>query len=336
MFLVHFADYLVRRNLQHLIVHVTNRCNYRCKHCFIDFSRPQDLSLEECVSLAGQVGNLFWLDIGGGEPFLRKDLPDIVCAFKTRVVTIPTNGSLRDAAVEQLKAMRKRTDADITVCISIDGLQETHDSIRKQGSWDEAWATYDSIRGLDGISLKINTVLSAENHREILDLMEIVKERAADFHSVMLLRGSPSDPALGLPSFDDLEKLIPRILKILAGYHYGRDPLSARVLRNYHRYLWKLSVDTLKQRTQVIPCLAGRAHMVVMPDGSVHPCELLPAVGNIKDSSWREILEGEELKKQVKSIKAKDCHCTHNCAMLDSILFNPANIRHLVLPTRME
>ena len=332
MFPLSFMEYLVRQNLQHMIVYVTNRCNYRCNHCFVDFSeKKEDLDLDYYISLARQVGRLFWLDIGGGEPFLREDLPEIIAAFNTKIVMIPSNGSLRDLAVEQLQEIRRRTDAEIGVSLSIDGFRETHDRIRnRKGSWDKVWETYESIRKLDNISVKINTVLSRENYQEILDLMREVRKRGPDFHSVILLRGEPNDPAFGLPPLDELSSLIPEMLRILAAYHYGRNPLSAHILRNYHRYLWMLSSKILREHTQVIPCLAGRAHMVVMADGSVCSCELLPPVGSIKTQSWNEIMKSNTFKAQLKFIMDKKCYCTHNCALLCSILFNPASIPHLI------
>ena len=59
-------------------MHVTNACNFRCDHCFVDFESPKrDLKLDVYQQLAADSPPLMWLDIGGGEPFLRKDLADI-------------------------------------------------------------------------------------------------------------------------------------------------------------------------------------------------------------------------------------------------------------------
>ena len=102
-FAANFGDFLLHRNLKHLIVHVTNHCNFRCDHCFIDFSKKNDLKLEDFKRLGQQFGRLFWLDIGGGEPFIRKDLAEIVANFETRIVQIPSNGSLPDQIIDQIK-----------------------------------------------------------------------------------------------------------------------------------------------------------------------------------------------------------------------------------------
>lgn len=329
-----FAEYLLRRNLQHLIVHVTNHCNFRCDHCFIDFSPKRDLKLDAYQRLGKQAGRLFWLDIGGGEPFLRKDLADIVAAFETSVVTIPSNGSLPDLMEEQIGRLMRTSSASPVVSLSLDGLQATHDRVRNApGNWDQVWSTFERLRAIDGLSVKVNTVLTRDNAPEILELMREVRRRGPDFHSIILLRGDPADPNVALPPMEELRQLGPDIFAILETYDYGRNPVAGHILRNYHRYLWNVSLRTIRDRTQVIPCHAGKAHMVVMGDGSVSSCEMLPAVGSIQDQSLDEIRSSAALRDQVRDIENKACHCTHNCAMFDSILFRPASVPHLLRTT---
>lgn len=326
------AEYLVKQNLQHLILHVTNNCNFRCDHCFIDFSPKRDLTLAQYQDLAKQVGKIFWLDIAGGEPFLRLDLAEIIAAFDCKVVQIPSNGSLSDRMVTQLQKLKQLTQAEITISLSIDGLEATHDRLRhQQGSWQQVWKTLAAIRELGGIAVKINTVLSKENAHEIIDLMRTVRQYAPDFHSIILLRGDPMNPALGLPPLELLTKLAPDIFAILETYSYGQNRISAHILRNYHRYLWKISLQTLEQKTQIIPCLAGTAHQVVWGDGRVSPCEMLETVGDLKTQTLAEITASPAWQQQLQDIRAKKCHCTHNCAMFDSIFFNPLNFSHLAV-----
>lgn len=330
-----FLRHLVRPAPQHLILHVTRRCNYRCRHCFVDKTKGEEISLGDCRRLAREVGRILWLDIGGGEPFLRDDLPEIVAAFSAQIVMIPTNGSLPERILEQLGRMRAMTRAQIGISLSVDGLRESHDRIRdKPGSWDTVWSTYERLRRVEGISVKINTVITNENWQEIPELMDVVWEKKPDFHSLILLRDTPSDSALRLPTLPELRGLVPGILRGQARYDYGRNPLAAGLLRNYHRRLWEVSLGTLERQTQVVPCLAGQVHLVVASDGAVSPCELLPTVGSIATQPWREILQGAALARSRRSIARKECHCTHNCALLMSILFNPASIPHLVLPSR--
>lgn len=332
MFAFHFADHLLRQKLKHIIVHVTNRCNMRCGHCFVDFSTRDELTLNELRSLAGHVGKLLWLDMSGGEPFMRPDLVDIVSSFRSDVITIPTNGYHSDKIPQVLADIRDRIRSELVVSISIDGLKDTHDRLRKKsGSWGKAWETFEGIRAMKGISVKINTVLNNANAGEMLELMKLVRHKGPDFHSVILLRGSPADKDSALPSVDTLESLAPEILKVLSTYGYGQGPIRSRILRNYHRYLWDVSLRTLREQRQVVPCLAGSAHMVVYADGGVSSCEILKPVGNIREQSLPEIMKSKGLKEQRRSIQEGTCSCTHNCALLDSIILRPSSIARMII-----
>jgi len=326
-----FSEYLLRQNLLHMIVHVTNHCNFRCDHCFIDFSPKKDLSLDDYKALAHDVGHLFWVDIGGGEPFLRKDLADIVAAFDAKVVTIPSNGSLPDLMERQLTRMRELTNAELVLSLSLDGLEATHDRIRNQpGNWKQVWDTFDRLRRLGWLTIKINTVLNADNEGEIITLMNEVRTHEPDFHSIILLRGNPADPDMKLPPMQRLREIGPEIYAILETYDYGRQWLASYVLRNFQRYQWNVSLQTIEEQRQVVPCIAGQGHMVVMGDGLVSSCEMLPTVGNIKANGINEIRASKAFRDQRRSIANKECHCTHNCALLHSIFFNPTSLPHLL------
>ena len=242
------GDYLVTKRMKHMIVHVTNACNFRCDHCFVDFeSKKRDLKLDEYKKLGADSESLLWLDIGGGEPFLRKDLADIICAFDSKIVHIPTNGSLIPQMLTTIKSLKARTDREIIIGLSLDGLKETHDDIRKvPGSFEQVWEAYEALRELGGISIKIITVINRNNFNEIIPLMEQVHAKGVDFHSVILLRGETLDPTMGLPTLIELREIGPKITKILKRYDYGRSKFSARILRNFHSYLWDTSLEILE------------------------------------------------------------------------------------------
>lgn len=328
------GDYLLTRRMKHMIVHVTNACNFRCDHCFVDFEdQKRDLKLSEYQKLGQDSDPLMWLDIGGGEPFLRKDLAEIVSSFDSKIVHIPTNGSLIPQMIRQIKGIQERSDAEIIIGLSLDGLADTHDAIRKTpGSFEQVWQAYDALRELDGVFVKVCTVITKTNFREIIPLMEDVYSRGVDFHSVILMRseGETIDPTMSLPSLIELDSITGDIFSILQRYNYGKSGLSSHILQNFHRYLWDTSLATLEQQTQVIPCLAGRTQLVVNGDGSVSSCEMLPPVGNITEARLPDIIQSDRYQAQIDMIKNKGCHCTHNCAMLDSIFFNPRNLGKLL------
>ena len=70
--------------------------------------------------------------------------------------------------------------------------------------------------------------------------------------------------------------------------------------------------------------------MVVYGDGRVSSCEMLDTVGNVQSQGWDEIINSQVFKKQVEDIVAGKCHCTYNCALMDSVFFNPKSIPHFI------
>ena len=330
-FLSHFSSFLFKKKLKHLILHVTNHCNFRCSHCFVDFVIvKRDLKIDEYKKISNNINNLFWLDVGGGEPFLRKDLSQIINLFRKQIVSIPTNGWLLNNILEQIDLIEKK-NTELIINLSLDGLEETHNKIRKnEKSWEKIWECFEQLKKNRFIKTRIITVIHKDNYHEILPLMEIVKKNGANFHSVILLRGNPIDPNTVLPSMEDLNKISPKIFNILENYDYGQNSLTAHFLKNYHRYMWKTSLETIRKQKQIVPCLSGQSSLVIWGNGDVSSCEELNPIGNIKDKNISEILKSREFNNQVKSIKNKECHCTHNCAMLTSIFFNPKTWGNIV------
>src|SRR5512135_1713176 len=72
-----------RNELQSIIFFVTSACNLRCSHCFYwqNLNRQEDLRLEEIEKISLNLPSFSRLLISGGEPFLRKELPDIIRLF---------------------------------------------------------------------------------------------------------------------------------------------------------------------------------------------------------------------------------------------------------------
>ena len=96
------SNSIISSQPSYMVLFVTAVCNARCDFCFyweeIESAKAQlELKLDDYKKVSSHLNHLFYLSIGGGEPFMRKDLPEIVELFynnsKTRIVTISTNGS---------------------------------------------------------------------------------------------------------------------------------------------------------------------------------------------------------------------------------------------------
>ena len=310
----------------HLILHVTNKCNLRCKTCFIDFSKDtqNELTLAEIEEIAAYLNGLIWLDIGGGEPFLREDLPDICAAFDAKSISIPTNGFDPTLIYETIKKVRNRTNAEINIDVSIDGSEETNDDIRGKGCFKKSVETLELLKTIKGIRLKIHTVLCEKNYNEIVDFMRFMKKFDADFHSIIFRRGPTSaPPPYGLPPYERLQKIKDEIFKIWRTYDYGFKGIEAKILRNYQRSMYETSLRILKEKRQIPDCLAGKRHLVIYADGDLAFCEMLRPFGNIRKENIETLLRSKNAEAQRDFIKEKKCYCHHNCNMIDNFFLNP-------------
>ena len=314
--------------LYHVIVHVTDRCNLRCKTCFVAFDR-NDLSVEQAALLGRKLGYIPALDIGGGEPFLNKDLLEVVAQFRFGTVTIPTNGQLRKRVVPVVRALCEAYPKRVTIALSVDGLQETNDAIRGPGTFAKAMETYTELRQIPGLTLKVNTVITNRNLHEAVKMAEYVRGLKPDYHSLLLLRGEPLAPEeVELPAVDALREITPALLRIARSYNYGHKyNIVLRWLKgNYQEYMWNVQLRMLSERRAPFQCRAPWLNKVVYADGQTSMCELKPRLANLLEDDPAEV--DLKLRDHLADFEREHgrCYCTHNCHMSENIAMHPASV----------
>src|SRR6202165_905842 len=130
---------------------VPSVCDMRCTHCFftdeLDDAPRKKLQMKthEIERISETLGgNLGVLILAGGEPFTRKDLPEIARAFytnnKLESIYLMSNGQIQQRIIPDVTRILEECPAlNVTVALGIDGLKEDHERIRqKPGSWDIA------------------------------------------------------------------------------------------------------------------------------------------------------------------------------------------------------
>ncbi len=156
---------------------ITLACNLRCHHCASSagIPRPRELTTREALEICDQFPALLVqeVDFTGGEPILRKDWHEIALHLLDLKIPVSmlTNGlALKQSHVDLMK------DAEIrTVGISLDGLEQTHDTIRGyRGSYRKV---IDGIRILkeSGIRFIVITTVNSLNVAELPSIYEILR-----------------------------------------------------------------------------------------------------------------------------------------------------------------
>lgn len=325
-----------------LIFFVTSQCNLRCRHCFYwrELNRPEkkELTLEEIEKIAKNSKlNLLWLSLTGGEPFLRSDLAEIASAFckygKVANISIPTNAQWKEKTFEITeKMLRLCPDTYISVNVSLDGLEKTHDQIRGvKGSFSKAIETFLKMKKLKRFSnfgLSLQTTMVAENQKNLKKLYIFARdELKPDFINLNLVRGNPLDSNIkkvNIKYYEALLSLMEEDVK-RGNWEYFKFPFSKIALaRNFlvYRYIAK----TFRMKHYLTPCYSSNLSGVINEEGEVYPCEILEnaKIGNLKEVDYNfSKLWFSQKNNEVRKRIAQKCFCTYECAASVNILFNP-------------
>src|SRR5213592_93666 len=142
---------------------LTYACNLACVHCLSSSGRrdPRELTTAEAKAVIDELERMqvFYVNIGGGEPTVRRDFWALVeYATARRVgVKFSTNGSRIDAA----RAEWLRACDYVDVQISLDGAtREVNDAVRGRGSYETALR---EMELLAGTGFKLSVVVTREN-----------------------------------------------------------------------------------------------------------------------------------------------------------------------------
>ncbi|MGH9321615.1 MAG: GTP 3',8-cyclase MoaA [Vicinamibacteria bacterium] len=176
------------RPLRSLRVSVTDRCNLRCHYCmpekdYVWLPRADLLSFEETARVVGVFAGLGVdkVRLTGGEPLLRRSLPDLVrllsAESRLREVALTTNGLL---LLEQAKPLRAAGLARVTV--SLDTLKpERFREISRRDGLEDVLSGIEAARSVGLSELKLDSVIVRDmNDDEVPDLIGFAKSVSAE------------------------------------------------------------------------------------------------------------------------------------------------------------
>jgi radical SAM protein with 4Fe4S-binding SPASM domain len=323
---------------------VTKRCNSSCPFCFslrssnnaLD-NRPE-LSLSEISKFSSSLGSFLWLAFSGGEIYLREDLVEISEIFyknnKPAIILFPTNGLLSEVIQARTEKILDRCPkSTIVVKLSIDGLYDDHDELRKSpGSFKKTIETYHMLERLLGkhqnFELGVNTVFCSENENSMDAVIDFVAGlRNIKTHTISLIRGNLVNDHFKRVDYNKYLKAVKKlelnqINNKSSIYRFKGARIKAAQDIVQHRLIYRTAQD----RKRCIPCYAGRLNVVIKENGDVYPCELLTeSFGNIRDYEYDvgKIIRSDKAGQILNSIRNNHCYCTHECYYMTNILFNP-------------
>lgn len=336
---------------EYVIFYVTSKCNAKCPYCFYwkELNKKENvLSLEEVQKMASTMDPFLFLLIGGGEPFLRKELPEIIKIFYDTnhipYCSIPTNGIATQLTIQAVrKIMTLCPDLNLIVSLSIEGFEETYDAMKQvPGGFKKAIETFHELKKLKTefptLNVGVNITYASYTQDKMIDFYKWVRdELKPDLVSPNLVRGNPKETAakqgLSVEKYEQFTNMIEhdyyeKKLRGFDNFLNKRMAIASRFIRS------KRIADTARTNAYHSRCYAGIINAVIYPEGDVFPCEILEdkKIGNIRDYGldFRKLWFSKETKTITDWIKDTNCRCTHECFVTPSILFNPTYLPKLI------
>ncbi|PYS51098.1 MAG: hypothetical protein DMF68_05435 [Acidobacteria bacterium] len=334
---------------------VTSVCDMRCTHCFFTDElddRPRkklQMKTEEIERISETLGgNLGVLILAGGEPFTRKDLPEIARVFyknnNLESIYLMSNGQIQKRIMpDVVRILEECPNLNVTVALGIDGLKEQHEKIRqKPGSWDIATDTARQLQKIKKqyprLDIQTCTCFMHSNQDTIFEWYDFLKyELKPDKVNFNYIRPPSADPV----ELDIDQERYARLAQMI-----DDDSRHAAIKNNYTGdagffkaaidiYMHGLIAKTKEEQKAQLTCYAGTAGAVIYDEGTLSSCENLEAVGNLRDYDWNfQRLWLSPAMKERRRKAADGCFCTHesNC-YYPSLPFNP---KHLIQIKRLE
>jgi Fe-coproporphyrin III synthase len=287
-----------KANIKEVVLAITYRCNSRCKMCNIwqltEYSgefKPEDLTFLTDATKD--------INITGGEPFLRKELADIVKILDkinpNMNIIISSNGFATDLILEKTKHILKIKPL-IGIAISIDGVGEVHDKIRgMEGGYNKAIATLKGLKKIGVKNLKLAFTLADYNAEELKKIYRLSRSLGVE---MTLAAVHSSDNYFNKENFIISTKKIAEQLDWLIDKELsGLDP--KRWARAYFTYGLKQYLAT---GDRILPDYSGMNNIFIDPQGNVYPNDIsTKKIGNIKEPENIILIQDQKENDSFKS-----------------------------------
>lgn len=287
----------------------TYRCQMRCKMCDI-WENPTDKKREITAKELEMLPNFKFVNITGGEPFVRRDLEDIVDVMfkKSERIVISTSGWHTDRIIKMAERY-----PNIGIRVSIEGLAQKNDDLRgREGSFDRAMRLLLTLKEMGVKDIGYGCTVSNKNSEDMLWLYKLSRELGMEFATAAFHNSyyfHKDDNAI-----TNKEEVIGNFHKLIEELMKSNSPKS------WYRAFFNLGlINYIRDGKRMLPCEAGTANFFIEPYGDVYPCNGLEdrywkeSMGNIREvASFDELWNSDQANKVRGLVQS----CPKNCWMV--------------------
>jgi len=293
----------------HLLLqwHVTECCNLRCSHCYQDSYTRNELNFKQLLDILAQYKSLLntfsqrlshpvhgHINVTGGEPFARNDFMDLLEIFAQHrelfSFAILTNATFIDADIaKRLQQLKPRY-----VQISIEGTEQTHDSIRGAGNFKQTLAGLAQLRKV-GIYTAISFTAHRRNYKEFPAVVKIARQHKANriWSDRLIPQGNGANEyVLTAEETRDFFQLMHDSQKSAQKSWFNRTTEVAT----------QRALQFLISGGKPYHCTAGESFLTIQSNGDVLPCRRMPiVVGNVLQTPLLQLYDKTDLFQQLRN-----------------------------------
>lgn len=287
----------------------TYRCQMRCKMCDI-WENPTDKKQEITAQELEMLPSFKFVNITGGEPFVRRDLEEIVEVMmkKSPRIVISTSGWHTDRIFRMAEKF-----PTIGIRVSIEGLSQKNDDLRgREGSFDRGLRVLLTLKEMGIKDIGYGCTVSNHNSADMLWLYKLSRElgmefATAAFHNSYYFHKDDNE----ITNQDEVIGNFHQLIELL---------LKENSPKSWFRAFFNLGlINYIRGKPRMLPCEAGTANFFIEPYGEVYPCNGLEerywkeSMGNIREAaSFAELWNSEQAQKVRGLVRT----CPKNCWMV--------------------
>jgi len=283
-----------KTHIKDIVLAITYQCNSRCSFCNIWQSNEKfSCQSHDYINLPRNIRNV---NISGGEPFLRDDLPEVIRAIKHQCpkanIIISTNGFMPSRIKEQIQKIIK-FKRDIGIAISLDGFGKAHEELRGfPGGFSLVLETIRLLKELGLKDIKIAFTLGNKNINQLKRVYTLSKELNVEF-SLAAYHNSPhyfkkeDNKIISIESFKkEINWLIKQELKSFSPKKWARAYFAFGLFK------------FLKNKKRILPDYSGIDSLFIDPFGNIYPSD----IWDLKMGNLKEIKDWSNFSKKTKEI----------------------------------
>ena len=304
---------------------LTYRCPMKCKMCNI-WKNPTDVKNEIKPEDLKCLPKLKFINLTGGEPFIREDLEEIVrvCYTKSPRIVISTSGWYEDRVIALAEKF-----PNIGIRISIEGLSQKNDELRgREGGFDKGLRTLLRLKEMGLKDIGFGCTVSNNNSEDMLSLYQLSKSlgmefATASFHNSYYFHKDDN-------VITNKDEVCNNFKTLIEWQLQENHPKSW-----FRAYFNMGLINYIEGNRRMLPCEAGTVNFFIDPWGEVYPCNGMEdkywkgSMGNIHDCDDFLTLWNSPRAEQVRENVRK---CPKNCWMVGTA--SPVMKKYIIHPAK--